>query len=94
MSGRWVKLGDGLVRIDVAIADGIGQCIVFHPLTDIEQKIGVQRIGMTDEVPNPYIPSEFDTVISLGNVDSAKLLLHQVQTALDEMLALAKAVQS
>ena len=80
MAGRWVKLGEGAVRIDVALVEGIGQCIVFVP-----QDNPTQGVAMTDMTGAPYFTKNRDTIISLGNMEAAKVLLHQVESAIDAM---------
>ena len=85
MAGRWVKLGEGAVRIDVALVEGIGQCIVFVPQDNPTQGVEMLSPTMTDMTGAPYFTKNRDTIISLGNMEAAKVLLHQVESAIDAM---------
>lgn len=79
MAGRWVSLGGGLVQIDIAKVEGIGQCLIFRPLDR------PQDVLVTNEIPDAYMPEDRDTIISLGSHESADVLLRQVKSAIDAM---------
>ena len=76
-----IALGNGKVKITPALVDDV-QSLLFE-ITSERHPIGVE----TGDPPGIVYPNEEDVLIMFGNIESAKVLLHQLQRCIEELEA-------
>ncbi len=79
---RTIELGNGKVKITPCFVSEKDrrQALLFEPVTE-SHPIGM----LTGDPDGPFIPEAKDTLIILGSLDSAKVLLHQLTECVAEM---------
>ena len=82
-----IALGHGKTKITPAIVDDI-QCLLFEPVPE-PHSVGDQ----TGDPPGVVYPEDGDTLLMLGNVASANVLLDQLKTCIAEMEKLRNKVK-
>ena len=77
-----IELGKGTIKIEPCFVsvDDRRQALLFEEVSK-PHEIG----SLTDDKPGLYIPNENDTLLILGSIESAEVLINQINMCIELM---------
>ena len=79
---RTIELGDGKIKVTPCYVSDTDrrQALLFEPVSEAHP-IGI----LTGDPDGPYTPKDEDTLLVLGSVEAAKVIIHQLQVCVSMM---------